>query len=101
MKQGESKIDIHPHLKSRMKQRGITLEEIQITLNYGLPAKNVKEGTYGKVYIFEYNSYWEGKYYEQKEVKVYYKFKDDKIIILTAIARYGKDFKKGEIKNEN
>lgn len=78
-----------------MFQRGISREEIEITINKGWTAEDAKEGTVGKTFIFPYNNYWEGKYYEEKEVSVYYKMKEEKVILLTAKARYGKNFKKG------
>ncbi len=64
------KSDMHHHLISRMEQRGISLNEIETTLNKGFDAQDSKEGTYGKVYVFEYNALWEGTYFEQKEVTV-------------------------------
>lgn len=87
--------DIHHHLRVRMLQRGISQEEIAITINKGWNAEDAKEGTIGKTYIFSYNSYWEDKFHEEKEITVYYKIKEEKIILLTAKARYGKNFKKG------
>lgn len=87
--------DIHHHLRVRMLQRGITKEEIEITINKGWGAEDAKEGTIGKTFIFPYNNYWEDRYYEEKEVAVYYKMKEEKMVLLTAKARYGKNFKKG------
>jgi hypothetical protein len=87
--------DIHHHLNVRMLQRGISKEEIEITINKGRSVEDVKEGTIGKTFVFPYNNYWEGKYYKEKEVTVYYKMKEEKIILLTTKARYGKSFKKG------
>jgi len=87
--------DIHHHLRVRMLQRCISKEEIEITINKGCGAGDAKEGIIGKTFIFPYNNYWEGKYYEEKEVTVYYKIKEEKIILLTTKARYGKNFKKG------
>jgi hypothetical protein len=46
--------------------------------------------------VFTYNAEWEGKFFEEKEVTVYYKYKGEQFILLTAKARYGKGFKKGE-----
>ena len=57
------------------------------TLEKGEDAKDAKLGTYGKVLIFLYNDYWEGKFYEQKEITVYYKLVGEKTMILTVKAR--------------
>ena len=100
----ESKIeiresDLHHHLRARMQQRGVSKDEMEITINQGWNADDAKEGTIGKGYVFTYNANWEGKYFEEKEVTVYYKHKDEKLILLTAKARYGRSFsKRGENK---
>ena len=64
--------DLHNHLKQRMAQRGVSLEEIERTLNDGWAAKDAKVGTLGKVMVFEFSALWENKFYQQKEVPVYY-----------------------------
>lgn len=87
--------DIHHHLRARMLQRGISREEIEIAINKGWTAEDAKEGIIGKIFIFPYNNYWEDKFYEEKEVTVYYKMKEEKMVLLTSKARYGKNFKKG------
>jgi len=87
--------DFHAHLLSRMEQRGISRAEIEITLSEGWPATDTKDGTLGKVHVFDYNKDWEGNVFEAKEVTVYYKFKDGNFVLLTAKARYGKNFAKG------
>jgi hypothetical protein len=86
------KSDLHPHIKARMLQRGISIEEIEETINQGWIADDAQKGTYGRVFIFPYNEEWEGKFFEEKEVTVYYKYRDEKLILLTAKARYGKKF---------
>ena len=93
------KIKIHPHLEARMRERGVSIEEIEKTLQEGWEAENVKSGTYGKVYVFSYNKKWCGKFFKEKEVTVYYKIIDREVIVLTVVARYGK-FKKGVRKDE-
>jgi len=88
-----SEKDLHPHILKRMEERGIRIEEIEKTLNEGKTTPKAKEGTFGKIYVFSFfNDYWEGKYYQKKEVTVYYKIENKKIILLTAIARYGDAF---------
>ena len=75
-----------------MRQRGVTQEEIEQTLNEGWRATDAKPGTLGKTIVFPYEQEWEGKFYLEKEVTVYYKKADDDIILLTVKARYGLGF---------
>ena len=84
--------DLHPHLQARMLQRGILLEEVERVLNEGWEATDAKPGTVGRVFVFSYQAEWEGKFYEEKEVTVYYKVVDGNIMILTVKARYGRNF---------
>ena len=72
-----------------MSQRGVSREEIEITLNQGQQATDAKPGTQGKVFIFPYKAEWEGQFYEEKEITVYYKVRKGKMILLTVKARYG------------
>jgi len=37
--------DLHPHLRARMAQRGVTLEEIRHTLKNGWPATDDSQGS--------------------------------------------------------
>ncbi|MEW6418739.1 MAG: DUF4258 domain-containing protein [Nitrospirota bacterium] len=90
--------DLHPHIRARMLQRGISVKEIEEALNKGWDAADAVEGTAGKVAVFAYNAEWEGKFFEEKEVTVYYKYKGVQFILLTAKARYGKNFEKGGIR---
>jgi len=49
----------------------------------------------GKVLIFPFEAEWEGQTYLEKEVTVYYKIIDKKVILLTVMVRYGQGFQKG------
>jgi len=84
--------DLHPHLQARIEQRGISIEEIERTLNVGWEALDAKPGTRGRVFVFDYRAEWLGRFFEEKEVTVYYKVVGGTIILLTAKARYGEDF---------
>lgn len=86
---------LHPHLRSRMAQRGVTLSEIEQTLAEGWQAPDARPGTLGKVRVFPYNAEWEGQFHQEKQVTVYYKQTSQGIVILTVIARYGRDFPRG------
>lgn len=88
--------DIHPHLRARMRQRGVTRLEVERALNEGWNASDAKSGTSGKVIVFPYQAEWEGCFYEEKEVTVYYKQLHGRHALLTVKARYGKDFPRGE-----
>ena len=75
-----------------MLQRGIQREEVERTLNEGWEATDAKPGMLGKVLVFPYHGEWEGRFFEKKEVTVYYKVVREGLMLLTAKARYGKDF---------
>jgi hypothetical protein len=88
-----SKADLHPHLESRMNQRGVTFEEIKQVMAEGEEAAESKPDTLGKVLVFPYDAEWEGRYYQEKEVTVYYKnMEGHGIILLTVMVRYGQTF---------
>ena len=84
--------DLHPHLLTRMEQRGVSREEIEHTLRVGWSASDAKPGTRGKVFVFDYQSEWLGRFFEEKEVTVYYKVIGGAVVLLTVKARYGGDF---------
>ncbi len=87
--------DLHPHLRARIHQRGVSRQEIERTLNEGGEATDAKPGTLGKVMVFPYEAQWEGQFYQEKEVTVYYKVTDEGFILLTVKARYGQGFPRG------
>ena len=89
--------DLHPHLKARMSQRGVTRREIEQALNEGWKASDTKLGTLGKTIVCHYHAEWEGKFYEEKEITVYYKVIDGHPMLLTVKARYGKNFPRGDL----
>jgi hypothetical protein len=84
--------DLHAHLRARMHQRGISRKEIERTLNEGWEATDARPGMSGRVMVFPYEAEWEGRFYQEKEVTVYYKVIGEDIVLLTAKARYGQGF---------
>jgi hypothetical protein len=78
-----------------MHQRGVTMAELEETLNHGWQADDAKPGTMGRVMVFDYGAEWEGQYYQEKEVTVYYKITEAGAILLTVKARYGHGFSRG------
>jgi hypothetical protein len=84
--------DLHPHLQARMRQRGMTPEKVEQPLNDGWEATDAKPGTLGKVTVAPYAVEWEGQFYAEKEVSVYYKATAEGLVLLTARARYEQSF---------
>ena len=87
--------DLHPHLRARMAQRGVTVPEIEQTLTEGWPAPDARPGTCGKVWVFPYSAQWEGEVYQEKQVIVYYRRTSQGVVVLTVMARYGQGFPRG------
>jgi hypothetical protein len=85
--------DLHPHLQARMLQRGVTLVELERTLNEGWEAVDAKRGSRGKVLVLRFDAEWAGRFYQQKEVTVYYREVGQRVIVLTVKARYGQSFR--------
>jgi hypothetical protein len=76
-----------------MEQRGVTLAELEQVFNEGQEAAAAKPGTFGKVLVTPYAKEWEGQFYMEKEVTVYYKLTESRqLIVLTVVARYGQGF---------
>ena len=87
--------DIHPHLRARMVQRGVTMEEIERTVAGGRPVTEARPGTCGRARVFPYAAEWQGRFHREKEVTVYYRQTGERIVVLTVIARYGQGFAEG------
>ena len=64
----------------------------------GKEVADAKPGTFGKVFVIPYNSTWENRLFEEKEVTVYYKNVGGKTILLTVKAKYGKFSRGGKRK---
>lgn len=64
------------------------------TISDGWPATDAKPGTLGRVMVFPCEKEWEGSFFAEKEVTVYYKVHGEEYILLTVIARYGQGFKR-------
>ena len=71
---------------------GSPAQELERVLGEGWEATDTKLGTSGRVLVFPYQAKWEGRFYHEKEVTVYYKVTREGILLLTAKARYGQDF---------
>jgi hypothetical protein len=75
-----------------MAARGLTEAEVVATLRDGWPCSDAQESTDCRVFVFPFAREWEGRYFDEKEVTVYFKRVAGALILLTAIARYGSNF---------
>jgi hypothetical protein len=82
------KIQIDPHTLERAEERGVNEEEIREVLDSGfvVPGKYLR---FGKAKIFEFKREWQGKFYQQKRVEVFYTIERDVIITVTVYVFYG------------
>jgi hypothetical protein len=75
-------IQIDPHTLERARERGASEEEIKETLENGNDIK-AKGNRLGKAKIFPYDTFWNGKYFQEKKVEVFYVVENNQIITVT------------------
>jgi hypothetical protein len=80
-------IKIHPHAIERLKERGATENEINITVESGemFPAKFNRTGFR---HNFDFNSFWNNKLYQNKQIEAYAVKEDNAWLVITIIVKY-------------
>ena len=80
-------INIHPHAKERLKERGASVEEIEITIRKGeqFQAKYGRKG-FRHNFIFENN--WRGKKYNTKQIEAYAVWENDAWLVVSLITKF-------------
>ena len=78
------------HSLKQIESRGILQKEITESI-YHSTWHNAEYSRFSATRVFMFNDNWEGEFYRQKEVKVIFKKENDKIIVITSIARYFKE----------
>jgi hypothetical protein len=80
-------IKIHPHAAGRMRERGTNVEEVEKTIETGerFPAKFGRTGFRRN---FAFNSIWNEKRYNTKQVEVIAVNEDDNWIAITVLVKY-------------
>ena len=81
------KIKFHPHALDRMKERGVTRDEVIVVVKNGekIPAKFSRTGFRRN---FQYNKKWRGRYFNTKQVEVYAVKENSDWLVITVIAKY-------------
>ena len=59
------------HARRRMPERGVSEDDIKKVLARGRPTE-ARGGRQALELVISYNSYWQGRFYEQKKVKIVY-----------------------------
>ena len=80
-------VKMHPHAKTRAKERGATEEEVIATINEG-EFFAVKFGRSGFRRNFPYNSLWRGKHYANKQVDAIAVRESEDWLVITVIVRF-------------
>jgi len=80
-------IKIHPHARERMQERGVSEDEVLITVQTGerFPAKF---GRIGFRRNFPFGGLWRGKKYNTKQVEVFAVEEEENLIVITTIVKY-------------
>ena len=81
------KVNIHPHARERLTERGATEAEVIATVEQGeqFPAKFTRTG-FRRNFAFE--GEWRGRRYGSKQVEAYAVKQGDDWLVITAIVKY-------------
>jgi len=77
------------HARRRMPERGVSDGEVREVLARGRPAE-ARGGRQALELVFAYNNYWQGRFYEQKKVRIIYVEEGADQVVITIYAYYGR-----------
>ena len=80
-------VRLHPHARERLSERGATEEEVRRTVESGeqFPAKFGRSG-FRKSFRFE--STWQGRFYDTKEVEAIAVREHEDWLVITVVTSY-------------
>ena len=80
-------VNLHPHARDRLEERGATKDEVQITVEQGeqFPAKFDRTGFRRN---FRFDQDWRGKHYNTKQIEAYAVQEGEDWLVITIITRY-------------
>ena len=79
-----------------MRRRGVSVDEALATFRTGWPCVDARSGVDCRTQVFTYDNEWEGRWFAEKEVTVYFKYDEGELIWITTKARYGRGFPRGD-----
>ena len=80
-------IELHPHAKERLVERGATESEVRATVEGG-ERFAAKLGRTGFRRNFSFEGTWRGRWYATKQVEVYAAREPDGWLVITVVSRY-------------
>ena len=80
--------DYIPHARLQMAERGITSQEVELTIESGSLLETIVN-RHIRQSVFREGYRWKRREYRHKEVTVVYAVESERTVIVTAIARYG------------
>jgi hypothetical protein len=81
------KVDIHPHARERLAERGATEAEVIATVEGG-EQFSAKFGRSGFRRNFTFDAAWRGRRYGSKQVEAYAVRQGDDWLVITVIVKY-------------
>ena len=80
-------MQLHPHARERMLERGASADEIDATIRDGerFPAKFGRQGFRRN---FRFGQEWRGRRYEVKQVEAFALFEDGDWLVISVIVKY-------------
>ena len=80
---------IRPHTLERARERGAGVVQIEDVLRTGIPVP-AGGGRLAKSKVYDYDSEWKGRHYDQQMVKVIYLVEGDLLTTVTVVVYYGR-----------
>ena len=80
-------VQIHPHARERMSERGATSGEVEQAVNEGeqFPAQFGRQGFRRN---FAISGLWRGKAYSTKQIEAYAVFENNEWLVIAVIVKY-------------
>jgi hypothetical protein len=80
-------VRLHPHAQQRLEERGVTAQEVEVTVLSG-ESFSAKYGRTGFRRNFTFEGIWQTRRFGTKQVEVYAVQEDNDWLVITVIAKY-------------
>jgi hypothetical protein len=87
MSEPQAVVDIHPHARARLTERGATVEEVVAVVNGG-ERFAAKFGRTGFRRNFPFDGQWRGKMYRAKQVEAYAVWEHERWLVITVLVKF-------------